>query len=162
MAHSAEIRRLVRQSYIEGAALSTAAALHQVPLATARQWRAAAKEEWDKARTAHRTSQRGVDDLNRQMVEDFARSALATLAALDKSQIAPEARAQALAAVSDAYAKFSRAFSRINPHFSALSVALECVRLITEYLRAHAPDALKHWSEHLEAIGAMLSDRYGH
>ena len=64
----------MRQLYIEGMPLTGAAVTCGVSYDTARDWKTRAKskgDDWDTARAAYRISDQGVDDLNKQMVEDI-------------------------------------------------------------------------------------------
>ncbi|MDR2838113.1 MAG: DUF1804 family protein [Azonexus sp.] len=164
MAHSQETRERVRQLYIEGMPLNGAAITCGVSYDTAREWKRLAKakgDDWDTARAAYRISDQGLDDLNKQLVEDFARQVITTTRELEEAQIAAADKASLLAQLADAYAKFSKSFSRINPHFSGLSVALDTLKTIADHLRVHDPAALKALQPHFETVGATLGKRYG-
>ncbi|MDR2188920.1 MAG: DUF1804 family protein [Azonexus sp.] len=163
MAHSPETRERVRQLYIEGMPINGAAVTCGVAYDTAREWKRLAKakgDDWDTARAAYRISDAGVDDLNRQLVEDFARQVITTTRELEAAQIAAADKATLLAQLADAYAKFSRSFARLNPQFSGLSVALDTLKVIAEYLKKHDPAALRAIQPHVEDIGAALGKRF--
>ncbi len=163
MAHSQETRERVRQLYIEGLPLNGAAVTCGVSYDTAREWKRTAKargDDWDTARAAYRISDQGVDDLNKQLVEDFARQVITTTRELEEAQIAPADKATLLAQLADAYCKFSKSFSRLNPQYSGLSVALDTLKVIAEYLKKHDPAALRALQPHVEDIGAVLGKRY--
>lgn len=164
MAHSQDVRDKVRRLYIEGMPLNGAALSGGVSYDTARDWKTKAKakgDDWDSARAAYRISEAGIDDLNQQLVEDFARQVITTTRELEAATIPAADKAQLLAQLADAYAKFSRAFSRVNPAFSGLSVALDTLKTIADYLRANDPAALRALQPHLEDVGAILGKRYG-
>lgn len=165
MAHSQETRDRVRQLYIEGMPLSGAALTSGVSYDTSREWKARAEargDNWDTARAAYRVSDQGVDDLNKQLVEDFARQVIVTTRELEASEsIQPQDKAQILAQLADAYAKFSKAFGRINPSYSGLSVALDTLKTMTDYLKANDPQALRALQPNIDGIGAILGKRYG-
>lgn len=164
MAHSQETRDKVRGLYIEGMPLNGAAITCGVSYDTARDWKKSAKakgDDWDTARAAYRVSEQGIDDLNKQLVEDFARQVITTTRELETSTLAAPEKAVILAQVADAYAKFSKAFGRINPAYSGLSVALDTLKTIVDYLRSKDPEVLRALHEHLEDIGAILGKRYG-
>ena len=164
MAHSQETRDRVRQLYIEGMPLNGAAVTCGVSYDTARDWKRSTKargDDWDTARAAYRISDQGVDDLNKQLVEDFARQVITTTRELDEAKIPAADKAQLLAQLADAYAKFSKAFGRINPSFSGLSVALDTLKTIVDHLRVHDMAALRALHPHLEDIGVVLGKRHG-
>lgn len=164
MAHSQDTRDKVRQLYIEGMPLNGAAVTCGVSYDTARDWKTRAKskgDDWDTARSAYRISEQGIDDLNQQLVEDFARQVITTTRELDSADIPAADKAQLLAQLADAYAKFSKAFARVNPAYSGLAVALDTLRTIVDHLRTADPGALRGLQPHLEDIGAVLGGRYG-
>ena len=163
MAHSLETRERVRQLYIEGMPLNGAAITNGVSYDTAREWKRVAKakgDDWDTARAAYRISDQGVDDLNKQMIEDIARQVITTTRELESSTIPASEKATVIAQLSDAYSKFARSFARLNPQFSGLSVALDTLKVIAEYLKKTDPTALRALQPHIEEIGAILGKRY--
>ena len=163
MAHSQDTRDKVRQLYIEGMPLTGAAVTRGVSYDTARDWKTRAKskgDDWDTARAAYRISDQGVDDLNKQLVEDFARQVITTTRELEESKIPASDKAQMLAQLADAYAKFSKAFGRINPAYSGLSIALDTLKTIADHLRLNDPAALKALQPHFDQVGAILGKRY--
>ncbi|BBE51813.1 dNA-binding protein [Ferriphaselus amnicola] len=164
MAHSQDTRDRVRQLFVEGLPLNGAAVSCGVSYDTARDWKRAAKvkgDDWDTARMAYKISDAGIDALNQQLVEDFARQVITTTRELEESKIPAADKAQLLAQLADAYAKFSKAFARVNPQFSGLSVALDTLKTIADHLRLKDPAALKALQPHFEEVGATLGKRYG-
>lgn len=163
MAHSQETRDKVRQLYIEGMPLNGAAVTGGVSYDTARDWKSKAQskgDDWDTARTAYRISEQGTDDLNKQLVEDFVRQVITTTRELEKSDLPAADKATLLAQLADAYAKFSKSFSRLNPQYSGLSVALDTLKTVVEYLKKFDQAGLRVLHPHLEEIGAILGKRY--
>lgn len=164
MAHSQETRDNVRRLYVEGMPLTAAAITFGVSYDTSRDWKKSAKkrgDDWDTARTAYQVSDQGIDALNQQLVEDFTRQSVTTMRELKDAELSAVAKVQLQATLADAYAKFSKAFSRINPAFSGLAISLDTLKIITEYLRENDPDALRALYPHIEAIGGILGKRHG-
>ncbi len=164
MAHSQDTRDTVRKLYIEGMPLNGAAATAGVSYDTAREWktRAEAKgDNWDTARTAYKVSEQGAGDLLKQMVEDFTRQMVVTTREIEHGDLAASEKALLLAQLADAYSKFSKAFGKINPQYSGLSVALDTLKIIVEHLKVANPAALKALHPELDAIGALLGKRHG-
>ena len=164
MAHSQETRERTRQLFIEGMPLNGAAITCGVSYDTAREWKRIAKakgDDWDTARAAYRISDQGMDDLNKQLVEDFARQVITTTRELEEAKIPAGDKAAMLAQLADAYAKFSKAFGRINPQFSGLSVSLDTLKPLAEHLKKNDPAALRMLQPHIEEVGAILGKRYG-
>lgn len=163
MAHPQEKRDKVRQLYIEGLPLNGAAISCDVGYDTARDWKKAAKkkgDDWDTARAAYKISEQGIGELNQQLVEDFARQVITTTRELETANIPAAVKAEMLAQLADAYAKFSKAFARINPQFSGLSVALDTLKTLADHLRLNDPAALKALQPHFEEVGSVLGKRY--
>ncbi len=165
MAYSKDTRDKVRQLYVEGLPLKSASVTCGVSYDTARDWKAASEaagDNWDTARTAHRIGDQGIEELNRNLVEDFARNMIVTTRELESAKNIPAgAKADALAQLADAYSKFSKAFARINPKYSGLSVALDTLKTFTDHLRLKDPAALRVLQPHIEDVGAILGKRYG-
>lgn len=164
MAYSQETRDNVRRLYVEGMPLTGAAAVSGVSYDTAQEWKRRAKskgDDWDTARAAYRISEQGIDDLNKALVEDFARQVLTTTRELETASIPASDKADLLASLADAYAKFSKAFARVNPAFSGLAVALDTLKIVAEHLRVNDPATLRALQGHLDDIGAIIGERYG-
>ena len=164
MAHDQATRDRVRRLYIEGMPLSSAAVTCGVSYDTAGNWKKAAKvkgDDWDVARAAYKVSEQGIDDLNKQLVEDFSRQVIVTTRELEAANIPAADKATMLAQLADAYAKFSRSFARINPSYSGLSVALDTLKTVVDHLRTADATALRALQPHLDDIGATLGKRYG-
>lgn len=164
MAHPQEIRDKLRGLYIEGLPLTGAALSLQVSYDTAREWKKLAKkrgDDWDTARAAYSISDAGIDALNQQLVESFARQSLTTMRELDSAAIPAADKVALQASLADAYAKFSKAFSRINPQFSGLAISLDALKLIVDYLRQNDAAALRALHPHIDQIGGLLGRRHG-
>ena len=164
MAHPQESRDKLRQLYIEGMALTGAAIASGISYDTARDWKKSANkrgDNWDTARTAYSISDAGIDSLNQQLVESFARQSLTTMRELDSAALPAADKVQLQAQLADAYAKFSKAFSRVNPAFSGLAIALDTFKIITDYLRENDPNALRALHPHIDQIGGLLGKRHG-
>ena len=166
MAHSPETRDRVRQLYIEGMPLKGAAVTCGVSYDTARSWKTTAEKKgdnWDTHRTAYRIGEQGIEDLSRQLVEDFARQVITTTREIESgtTTISAADKALLLAQLADAYSKFSKAFGRINPEYSGLSVSLDTIKIIVNHLRLKDPEALKALLPYLDEIGAELGKKYG-
>ncbi|GAB6139905.1 DUF1804 family protein [Methylosoma difficile] len=168
MAHSQETKDKVRQLYIEGMPLTSAALSCEpsVSYDTAKAWKATAKkkgDDWDTARAAFSISGAGIDQLNLQVIENFNRQAITIQREIDNDiSLTAMIKVQLHSTLADSYAKFSKAFSRLNPQFSGLSIALDTLKTIVEYLRKNDPAALKAIRPHIENIGAILGKRHGH
>lgn len=165
MAHSQETRNNVRKSFVvDGLPMTVACTMHGVGYDTGREWKRQAKEagdDWDTARAAHQISNQSTDDVIKQLVDIIVRQALVISRELDEANLGPVQKTELLASVSDAIAKFSKSIARIDPKLGALSIALDTLKTIAEYLQKHDRVALAQFQDHLEGIGAILQSRYG-
>ncbi|MGV3581883.1 MAG: DUF1804 family protein [Methylophilus sp.] len=164
MAHSPQTKETVRRLYIEGMPLTGSAMTAGVSYDTARDWKAKAKtlgDDWDTARAAFQISEQGTDQLMNTLVEQMMRQAVTTMREIEDSKMPAQIKVSLQAQLSDAVSKFSKSMSRINPKLGALSVSLDTLKTIAEYLSKNDKVALSQFQEHLEGIGAVLQARYG-
>jgi len=164
MAHSQQTKDNVRRLYIEGMPLNGASIASGVAYDTSREWKRVAKQngdDWDTARAAYQISEQGVDDLTRNMIESMMRQGLVISRELENGNLTAVQKVQMHASLSDSMSKFSKSMSRVNPKLGALSIALDTLKTIAEYLSKHDKDALANFQENLEGIGATLQARYG-
>nr|VFK67241.1 MAG: Protein of unknown function (DUF1804) [Candidatus Kentron sp. UNK]VFK72595.1 MAG: Protein of unknown function (DUF1804) [Candidatus Kentron sp. UNK] len=164
MVHSQETRNAVRRRYVEGLPLTSAAKTCDVSYETARDWKARAKErgdDWDTARAAWRIGEEGTGALQQQFVDGFTRQFLLVHRDLEaKEDGDPAQKAHLLASLSDSYAKFTKSAGRLIPEVSGLGTAMDVLKTIADYLKAHDRETLGRFQEHLEGISAVLGKRY--
>ncbi len=165
MAHSAEKRREARKAYIYERLTIPAVALKVgVPAATIRRWKRAAKQagdDWDAARAAVMLSGEGLEAVVSTVVEEFVLQFHAALEMLKREDIAPDERVKLMAQLSDAFNKMVGAAGRVAPKISQLSVALDVLRRLGEYIREHHPDEAETFLAILEPFGEQLAEAYG-
>lgn len=165
MAHSQETRNNVRKAYVvDGVPLTVAASMHGVSYDTAREWKRQGKEagdDWETARAAHQITNQSTDDVIKQLVDIMVRQAVVVAQKLEDASIPAQDKVELLASISDAMAKFTKSLSRIDPKLGAMSVALDTLKTIAEYLQKHDRVALAQFQDHLEGIGAVLQSRFG-
>lgn len=165
MAHPQEKRDEVRRRYVfENCPLEMAAAFTQVPVATARSWKYAAKEtgdDWDKVRAAHFMAGGGLEDVNRLIMAGFLVQYQATFEQLNGggADIDPIARVQALGSLADAYNKMVAANKKILPETSELATAMRVLNLLAEFTAQKYPKHLAAIGELLEPFGAYMQDK---
>ena len=155
----------MRRAYIvDRVPLTEAARRLQVPLATARAWKRAARASgdcWDRAREAARLAVGGLGSVTEQVLTDFSLLFTSTMADLKTSGAEPVERAKAMAMLSDAYAKTMRAAGAADPRLGRLAIALETLERLGRHLRQHRPELLAPVLEELEAFGQTLSAEWG-
>jgi len=165
MAHPQDRRRRARQLYIFKRLAVPAIALDVgVSEATIRRWKRKAKDagdDWDAARAAVTISGEGLEAVVSSVVEEFTIQFQAALEMLKSEAIAPDERVKLMASLSDAFNKMVGAAGRVAPKISQLSVALDVLRRLGEYIRAHHPDQVETFLAVLEPFGEQLAEVYG-
>lgn len=166
MAHGDDIRRLVRAAYVfDQLSLEVAAAKHDVPHATVRNWKRAGKElgdDWDKARAAQMIAGGGIEDVVRQTLGVVVQQVQATVEAIQSDKdMKPEAKVQALSSLADAYNKLIAASRRLMPETDKLAVATDVAKRLAEFTRTHYPQHAAAFAEILPPFGEELAKAYG-
>lgn len=167
MAHSQETREKLRQLYVSGSqTLETAAMMCQVPQATARNWKKAAKEkgdDWDKLRAAYTLAGGGIEDLSRAMLAGFLMQYNSTMTMLqdeDMEKLPPSERAKLLASLADAFTKTVAANRRMMPEISELAVAMETIKAFGDFIRENRPAVAMDFIELIEMFAPELQRRF--
>jgi len=165
MAYGDEIKRKVRENYIKGMPLTSAATSVDVPYETARNWKRKAElagDDWDNVRAAHSVSKSGVKALTAAIIEDFVSLFKSTIDQVKVNEEMPALqKAQIIAQLSDSYAKTIKAAGDSNPKLSALAVAMEVIKKLAEFIRDHYPQLMESYAEILEPFGEEISRTYG-
>lgn len=163
MAHGDDARRKVKAAYVfEQHGLEVAALKAEVPIATARRWKAEAKkagDDWDKARSAQLIAGGGIEDVVRQTLAVVVQQVQATVESIQAApDMDPAAKVQMLASLADAYHKLMSASKRLMPETDAMAVRLDTVKRLGEFIRARHPRHAAAFSEILEPFAAELAN----
>ena len=166
MAHKDSTRLAVRAAYInERLTLSAAAARHHIQRNTAATWKRQAKaggDDWDLARNSLRLAKGGIAKITEVILEDFSYLASSTLAELKRNtSLNPLQKAEALVKLSDAYAKTTKAAGCVDPQLGRLSIAMDVIQDLGEFLQKDAPDLIDPFSNALHRYGAHLTAKWG-
>jgi hypothetical protein len=166
MAHSEEIRRAVRASYVfEQLGLEVAAMKHGVPFATARNWRRDAKEmgdDWDKAKSAQMIAGGGIEDVVRQTLAVVVQQVQATVETIQSTpDMPPATKVDMLASLADAYNKLIAASRRLMPETDKLAVAQDTLKRLADFTRTKHPKHAAALIEVLEPFADELARAYG-
>lgn len=166
MAHPDETRRAVRAAFVfDQLGLEVAALKHEVPIATARRWKAEAKkagDDWDKGRGAQMIAGGGIEDVVRQTLAVMVQQTQATAEALQVAEnMEPLAKVQALASLADSHTKMAAVLKRLMPETDKLAVALDVIKRLLEFTKARYPGNAAGLAEMLEAFGEELGKAYG-
>lgn len=166
MAHDEGSRRAVRAAYVfDQLSLEVAAAKHDVPYATVRNWKRAGKElgdDWDKARGAQMIAGGGIEDVVRQTLGIVVQQVQATVQAIqDAEDMPPATKVAMLASLADAYNKLMAASRRLMPETDKLAVATDVVKRLAEFTRTRHPKHAAALMEVIEPFADELAKAYG-
>lgn len=166
MAHGEDLRRAIRAAYVfDQLSLEVAAAKHDVPYATVRNWKRTYKDEgddWDKARAAQMIAGGGIEDVVRQTLGIVVQQVQATVQAIqDAEGMSPATKVDMLASLADAYNKLMAASRKMMPETDKLAVATDVVKREAEFIRAHYPQHAAVFAEILAPFGEELARAYG-
>jgi len=144
--------------------MKVAAAMMEVPYETARGWKRKAAidgDDWDRSRDANRLTKGGVKDLTANILEQLSTTFVATIEELNSAKkISPLDKAQAIAGLADALQKTVKAVGDSNPKLNKLSVAMDVLQRLSEYLREHHPELFKPFTQVLAAFGKEIAVAY--
>jgi transposase len=164
MAHPTAKRAEVRASFVQGLPLETAAETASVSYPTARNWKRSAKAAgdcWETARSARRMTAGGKEEFATQVVEEMATEFLATIAQVRENKtIDVAAKGEMLARLADSYAKIMAAAGRASPKLNALSVSMDVLKEINQYIAQHHPAQRSWFVGVLEEIGPVLAAKF--
>ncbi|MDG3063267.1 DUF1804 family protein [Thauera mechernichensis] len=166
MAHSDDTRRAVRASFVfDQLTLEASAALHQVPVPTARRWKGEARragDDWDKAQAAQLLAGGGIEEIARQTMAAFIQQVQATTTALQAdTDLPPAERAKLLASLSDSFAKLMVSNRRLMPETDRLAVAMDVIQRFGEFIAKRRPALAGEFVEQLESFGDEIARAYG-
>ena len=167
MAHPKETREKLRRLYVsDGQTLEIAAMMCEIPTATARSWKRAAKEtgdDWDKVRAAYTLAGGGIEDLSRSLLAGFLVQYQSTMTMLQDTsveELMPSERAKLLASMSDAFTKTVAANAKVMPETSKLATAIEVLELFGEVVKERYPQHLQAFVELVEPLGVEIEKKY--
>lgn len=166
MAHPDETRRAVRAAFVfDQLGLEVAAIKHEVPVATARRWKAEAKragDDWDKARSAQMIAGGGIEDVVRQTLAVVVQQVQATVDTIQMAEnMAPAEKVKALASLADSYHKLMAVSRRLMPETDKFAIAMDVVRRFAEFTAKRKPALAGEFVELLEEFGEELGKAYG-
>ncbi|MDN3578700.1 DUF1804 family protein [Chitinimonas viridis] len=166
MAHGDNVRQAVRASFVfDCLDMPAAAAKHNVPEATARRWKYAAKEmgdDWDKARGAQMLAGGGIEEVSRQTLALVVLQVQATLQTINETaDMPPAVKVQMLASLSDSYLKLSKVATKLMPETTQLATAMDVLQRLVKFIRDKYPQHAGSLAEVLHPFGEEVSKAYG-
>jgi hypothetical protein len=156
--HHETTRQALRNAYINGANMETAAADCGICLRTAYAWKAEAKaagDDWNRLRAvcALEDVETVTQDIVRRMTNIYAQTAEELYA---DTQTPAVKRAEVLATLADALAKTVAANKRMMPQASALAQSVHTPQLLTDFTTEHFPQHAAALAEIIEPFGEVL------
>ncbi len=165
MAYSPEKIQEVRKLFVyERLPLPEAAARCDVSYSAAQAWKKKAKangDDWDKARNASRMAAGGLGDITNQLLEDFALLFQSTIESIRDGNYDALDKAEAIARLSDSYTKTMKAAGGGNPKIAKLSIAMEVLSTLAEFIKSDYPEDLERFARILEPFGTRVSEVFG-
>ena len=165
MAHPKESRDKLRSIYVfDNMGIELAAMQVDVPIATARRWKADAKksgDDWDKVRSAHVLAGNSMEDIGRAILSGFLLQYQKTIEELQTSDIAAAEKVELLTSLADAFNKTTAASRKILPETSQLATALLVIQKLGEFIQVQHPKHLAAFAEILEPFGTLIEKEFG-
>lgn len=161
MAHADETRAALRRAYIsERQTLETSAVMAKIPLATARNWKRAAKEageDWDKLRELAMLTGGDMETMFRRILAAAMTQAESSLKALEADpEMGAETRVKLMSSLADSLNKMGSSMARFAPEADAHAIRLDTLKRYAEFARAKYPASAMGLVESLQAFGATL------
>ncbi len=165
MAHPQEKRDLLRRKYVfDNQPLELAATFVGIPLATARSWKYAAKEQgddWDKVRSANLLAGGGLESIGHMILAGFLVQYQSTFDSLQNDEkITPMDRTRALASLADSYAKMFNTNKKILHETQAAAVALQVVQLLLKHIADQYSDKLADFALILQTFESVVEREF--
>lgn len=162
MAHSADTRAAARSAYVfERLTVDAVALKLGLPASTVTRWKraaAAAGDDWERARATHALAADSQEALMRRLLTDYIEQHQATIDVLKTAaDLDPIKRASALASLADSFNKTLSAMRRAMPETDRLSVALEVLGGLADFIHAKYPANAAALAEVIEAYGHELA-----
>ena len=163
MSHASDIRDRVRTAYIyKRLTLEVAAAVNGVPVNTAQNWKSRSRkngDDWDLQRATTGMAFNSQDDINIRLLNDFISLFQSTQEVLrDDESLQPLEKVQAIASLSDSFAKTMKQFQRLLPEAHVAVVAESVVNLLAQFIHEHYPQHLEAFCDILEPFARRLAD----
>lgn len=163
MAHSPDIKMKLRAAYIGGLPLEAAAEKVGVPLPTARNWYRAARDEgddWDAFQKASLVVSGG--GIEQALGRIIAAGLLRCDTLLTQMESAdPMEGVKTIGVLGDTVSKLKAASRGMMPEADRLSIAMDVVKSLGEFIRARHPRHLNAFAEILEPFADELAKKHG-
>jgi len=167
MAYDQKTRLAVRAAYIYKCLdVKDSARVCNIPYATARAWKKAAAEkgdDWDSARNASRMVHGGgMTELTNNMLEQFALHSESLFGEIrDDTDMKPGTKVEIMYKLQDAYSKLVASSAKSGTKIAPLAVAMNVLKLLTEFIKEQHPEHANIFMEILEPFGHKVAEEMG-
>jgi len=162
MAHSPDIKMKLRAAYIGGLPLEAAADKVDVPLPTARNWYRAARDagdDWDAFQKASLVVSGG--GIEQALGRIIAAGLLRCETLLEATAGNPVESVKAMGVLGDTVSKLRAASKGMMPEADRLSIAMDVVKSLGEFIRTKHPRHLNAFAEILEPFADEVAKKHG-
>lgn len=166
MAHPQQKREEARRLYVfEQLLLETIAQVIDVPLATLRAWKTAAKnkgDDWDKFRAASLKAGGGERQVAHAVYVQLMMLLENTITELQQQQdLDVLEKAKTLTGLGDTLSKTTALGARLMPEVNRLAVASEVIREFGDFVREQHPEQALAFVELLGQFAPTLQEKFG-
>lgn len=166
MAHGIQIRAAARAAYIhEALGIEAIAERLKIATSTVHKWKRQSEQagdSWERARSAARLSGQGADAVTSAVLEDFVLLFQSTLAEVKAdTEMKALNKAEIISRLSDAYNKTISAAGKSSPKLNKLSVAMEVMEMLADFVRSQHPAQATAFLAVLEPFAAKVVSVYG-
>lgn len=163
MAHAPELREKVRAAYVyQRLALEVAALQAGVSLRTAQAWRKKAEgtpEDWDKARAVVGMSTASLDEIGRELLDNFLISFKSTQEAVLNGDFDAQQKTEMLASLAYTFEGMMRTLKKLMPDVNRAVVAKEVVDMLADYIKREHPESLPAF---VKILGGFAKELVAH
>ena len=160
-----ELRALVRAGYVQGSDLTVVAAMHGVPYPTATNWKKTSREsgdDWDVARRARQMAGSGSQEMFAQILEEVGTQFQHVINIIkESSEIPVVTKGELLVKMVDSLSKSARLAGLVSPDVNKLSVAMDVIRELNDFIGEHHPEHRLAFISIIEGFGMELPQRLG-
>ncbi len=165
MAHSNAIRSAARAAFVhEGLPLIKISERLGIPMPTLRNWKKSALargDDWERAALAVGVGAAGAAAATEAVIGRFMRQFQVLMGEIEEAGIEVSDKIKYMALLTDSYVKMTAAVARSQPKLDKLSVALEVLSLLSDYVVRHEREEAPRLVAALESFGPELAARYG-
>jgi len=163
MAYDKKTKNRIRSTYIyKNLSLKDCARIHEIPYNTVRAWKKDAAEkgdDWDVARNAARMANDGMSELTNMLLENFALETESLLSEIrDNKDMKPATKVDIMSKLSDSYSKLVASSAKSGTKVAPLSVAMNVLRMLSEFIREHYPKHANTFIDILEPFGRHVAE----